>query len=245
MRSTLVALLLLVVGIAAWWLLRDRDAAGAPERVAALPAPGATVPVLPLADVPSRPLSVDRTAMIAVTIEDLSTLPSDGWTIAINFQHPAMPVPDGLVADTGEMFAPRGDGLVFGWLERRATESRWRKRVADARFDSFIHFTKGPSALGPHQVDPSAPTGSDGAVLRWAIALADGDWRVEAVLGDPAFADHDNGIAIDAHPFADSSPGSTFDVLRVEHRVRDGRLVIAPLPGSTPKLCLLRLAPVQ
>jgi N-acetylneuraminic acid mutarotase len=89
----------------------------------------------------------------------------------VNFQPASVQVPTGYVADTGLVFADRGNGLSYGWngpKPARVAEHHARPPFdgADPRYDTF-------ATLQPRQ------RGS-----LWQIAVPNGNYQIHLVAGD-------------------------------------------------------------
>src|SRR5687767_5774400 len=63
------------------------------------------------------------------------------FTALVNFQPASAAVPGGYVADTGAVFADRGNGFSYGWDANNAAQTRDRNNGAspDQRYDTLIH----------------------------------------------------------------------------------------------------------
>ena len=88
----------------------------------------------------------------------------------VNFQPSGAGIPAGYVADSGAVFADRGNGHSYGWNADISNTARDRNspRSPDQRFDTFVQ-TQRP-------VNPDAV---------WELAVPDGTYRVRVVAGDP------------------------------------------------------------
>ena len=88
-----------------------------------------------------------------------------GDTYLINFQLAGAPVPTRYLADTGQVFGDRGNGLSFGWSSDHTDVSRDRGVNADQRLDTLIHFHLNQN---------------------WELALPNGMYEVTVEIGDPS-----------------------------------------------------------
>jgi glucose/arabinose dehydrogenase len=88
----------------------------------------------------------------------------------VNFQPAGAPIPAGYLADSGAVFADRGNGHSYGWDSDVGNTARDRNspRSPDQRFDTFVQ-TQRP-------VNPDAV---------WELAVPDGTYRVRVAAGDP------------------------------------------------------------
>jgi hypothetical protein len=94
------------------------------------------------------------------------------FSVSVNFQPAASPVPAGYVADSGQAFGARGNGYSYGWNADNSANVRDRA-----------------SGVADHRLDTLAMMQPDGAgAFSWEIAVpAPGTYRVHVVSGDPAF----------------------------------------------------------
>jgi len=158
----------------------------------------------------------------------------------INFQHLKTDTPAGCLADTGLVFADRGNGQQYGWIGKRATESRERGVHPDKKLDTLIHLTKGYSTLGPHQNAPSAPGGTPGADHVWAIVVPNGTYRVYLAMGDPTATDHRNNVMINGIQHIDKIENNNFDYHDVIVIVEQGIIEVRAGSGAeNPKVCYI------
>ena len=148
-----------------------------------------------------------RFRRVPLALESLEQrLVLSGETFLVNFQLAGAPIPNRYLADTGEIFGNRGNGLSYGWSTDHTDVSRDRGVDADQRLDTLIHF---------HQFQS------------WNFQLPNGRYEVTVSIGDPSFSsDHTlfvegtnywNGVALSAQEFR---------VLTREIIVNDGRLTL-------------------
>jgi glucose/arabinose dehydrogenase len=137
----------------------------------------------------------------------------------VNFQPAGSPIPPNYLADSGAVFANRGNGFVYGWDGDISNTARDRNspRSPDQRFDTFVQTQR---AVNPDAV--------------WEIAVPDGTYRVRVVAGDPDVAlgvyriDAEGvrvvaGMPTSAEPWVDG----TGEVV-----VTDGRLTLRNAPSA-------------
>jgi len=86
---------------------------------------------------------------------------------SINFQAPTTAVPSGYLADSGNLFADRGNGLSYGWNVNHTDETRDRGGSTDPRLASLIQMHSGGT---------------------WEIAVPNGAYNVTVSVGDGGFA---------------------------------------------------------
>lgn len=89
----------------------------------------------------------------------------------VDFQTPNAAAPAPYVADSGAMFADRGNGFSYGWNGPRPAQVIER------------HVRKGGSA--DPRYDAFAVMNSSGRGSRWQIAVPNGVYDVSATVGDP------------------------------------------------------------
>jgi hypothetical protein len=149
-----------------------------------------------------------------------------GESLTINFEPADAATPDWMLADHGEVFAPRGKGPTFGWsrdlpvqylIERNSPLADWQGRDTLATF-----------------------AGTDA----WEIAVANGTYRVYLVAGDPS---HDTGTYSLQLEDAVALTGAVTDARRfltstTDVVVRDGKLTLTAGPGaSVNTICFLTI----
>lgn len=133
----------------------------------------------------------------------------------VNFQPPTSTVPANHVADSGSLFADRGNGWVYGWTTSNTGSARERNVNADQRFDTFIHTQAGSSRT-------------------WELAVANGQYEVHLVAGDASYNDSvykfnvENTLAVNGTP----TSGNRFVQGTVTVDVTDGKLTISNATGA-------------
>ena len=146
--------------------------------------------------------------------------------VRINFQ-PAdhADTPDGYMVDAGAVFGDRGNGQVYGW-DSENLETRARGTHSDERYDTINHLSKSGDRT-------------------WEIAVAEGQYEVFLVAGDPSYTDQINTIDIEGTVVDDPDGADNFDEFLETVSVTDGRLTIAPAPGSSnAKVAFVHVTPV-
>lgn len=141
----------------------------------------------------------------------------------INYQPPEDErdgeTPDGYLADEGERFGDRGDGLRYGWIEGDSPEdnAEYRERGTDddQRKDTLIHMDQESVAGG----------------IDWEIDVADGVYDLRIVMGDPDHTDQNNTIRVGDEILVDEEGvgGSNFIVHETTVTVTEGKLRIEPV----------------
>jgi hypothetical protein len=155
----------------------------------------------------------------------------DRTSVFVNFQAPG-PVPASplqYVADVGQVFGNRGNGLSYGWDADNTANARTRNNPAspDARFDSMIKM-------------------QDGVNRTWEMAVPNGMYSVQLDAGDPDFTDSIFRLNLEGKLALEGTPGGdvrwferSFNVL-----VTDGRLTLSNAAGSVNnKIAFLHITP--
>lgn len=152
-----------------------------------------------------------------------TTTPVFGGAV-INFQPAGAVTPSGMRADTGAVFADRGNGLSYGWNASNP-QSRERNSSAapDQAHDTLNHLQK--------------TTG-----VRWELAVPSGWYEVRIVRGDPSFTDQVNHLLVEGVTMADPDGQDHFDDDTITVQVTDGRLTILPAANAVnAKLCFIEV----
>jgi glucose/arabinose dehydrogenase len=175
---------------------------------------------------PSTAKAVIPTARLYPT-----STPPPPTAIRINFQPAGAPVPAGYLADTGLVFASRGNGQTYGWTQDNSTQTRDRNNAGspDQRYDTLTHLQK---AAYPDAV--------------WEVAVANGTYTVRAVSGDP---DHFDGVfraTVEGVLVVSGTPTTTTRWIEgtATVTVTDGRLTVRSGSGAVNnKLCFVEITP--
>jgi hypothetical protein len=148
--------------------------------------------------------------------------------------------PEGFLADQGDVFGPRTNGLTYGWsasnrefMRDRRTDPKNSKLKAQGRAHEFF-------AYFDHEKRP-APNA-------WEIALPHGEFRVRAVAGDLQRYDSIYGLKAEDTVLVDGVPDSNKRWIEgaAVVAVNDGRLTISAAPGSSNnKICFLEITEVE
>lgn len=144
--------------------------------------------------------------------------------VAINFQPATAPTVSGYLVDSGLAYATR-DGQTYGWNRSNAT-TRDRNRTTDQLADTCIHLQKE-------------------AGLVWELALPNGTYQVWLLMGDSAYIDQVNHLAVEGTVIADPDGQDHHDEAEITVEVNDGRLTITPASGAVnAKLNALTVTPI-
>ncbi|MFM1769198.1 MAG: hypothetical protein RJA22_1727 [Verrucomicrobiota bacterium] len=150
------------------------------------------------------------------------------FTVArLNFQPASALIPPGHLVEAGHAYAARGNGLVHGWNSSRTSSAIDRNSTLspDQRHDTFISSGSSTST-------------------RWELAVPPGDYHVLLVAGDPSSSSGTQRLSVEGMPALVGSLTATQRWIsnHVIVPVRDGRLSISNLPGSSNnKLCFLEI----
>jgi hypothetical protein len=141
----------------------------------------------------------------------------------VNFQRATTVTPDGYVADIGQTFGPRSNGLTYGWSVDKTRRARERGVNPDKRRDTLIHF--------------------DTPDVRWEIQVPNGTYSYTIVCGDPSFNDQVNNLLIENIALIDmNGTAAGFDTYTGTVIVNDGRLTLRMASGAlNAKICYIEL----
>jgi hypothetical protein len=159
---------------------------------------------------------------VVITVTAAATVP-----IRINFQPPGHAGVTGWLADSGAVFAARGNGYSYGWnIQNDDSRDRNAATSPDELHDTLIYMQK----YAPHT---------------WELAVPNGSYEVTLLLGDPSYSVF-NSIILEGVTHLDSDGANRFDTRTFTVTVSDGRLTLAPvLPTSThasnPELCCIEV----
>jgi hypothetical protein len=129
-----------------------------------------------------------------------------GDTYLINFQLAGAPIPTRYLADTGQLFGLRDNGLTYGWSADHTDQSRDRGLNLDQRLDTLIHFEIGQS---------------------WEFQLVNGNYEVTVSIGDAQF-DSTHTLNVEGVNFWNAVPltPGDFRMMTQQVSVSDGRLTL-------------------
>jgi hypothetical protein len=155
-----------------------------------------------------------------------------GTPISVNFQASSAEVPEGYLADYGDVFDDRGNNYKYGWDVDNVANARDRNdaRSPDERYDTFNHMQK------------PQPAGS-----LWEIEVPNGRYNVFAVAGEAANFDsvfnvQAEGVTVVAGTASDAV---RFFEGQTAVNVTDGRLSVGNGPGaSNNKICFIEIYPL-
>jgi hypothetical protein len=150
-------------------------------------------------------------------------------SIRVNFQPAGAPVPAGYLADTGLVYASRGNGQTYGWTLVNTAETRDRNasNAPDQRYDTLNHLQK--------------PTNPDAI---WEIAVVNGTYRVRVVSGDASHFDSVFRTTVEGVLTVSGTPTTTTRWIEGTQTVTvtDGRLTIRSGAGaSNNKICFVEI----
>ena len=150
-------------------------------------------------------------------------------TIRVNFQPSTAPVPSGYLADSGLVYAARGNGQTYGWNADNSAQTRDRNAAnsADQRYDTLTHLQK-----------PAVPD----AV--WEIAVPNGTYVVRVVSGDASNFDSVFRMTVEGVLTVSGTPTTTTRWIEGTSTVTvtDGRLTIRSGAGANNnKICFVEI----
>jgi hypothetical protein len=117
-----------------------------------------------------------------------------GFEARVNFQISTASTPSGYVADFGEPFGARGNGLSYGWVlagtqtpESIVGTGRDRNVNADQRYDTIIHAQPNTTAnpVSNQEVTLGALGAPRSTAVNWEIAVPVGVYDVTVAVGEP------------------------------------------------------------
>ena len=140
-------------------------------------------------------------------------------SVNVNFQPSGAAVPAGYLADTGAVYASRGNGYTYGWNVANSSLTRDRNSSlsADQRYDTLIHLQKAPVTNGI-----------------WEIALPNDTYKVHLVSGDAAAFDSVYKIDVEGTLAINATPTSAnrWAEGTVTVVVADGKLTVKSASGA-------------
>jgi len=146
--------------------------------------------------------------------------------IQINFQTSSTQTPGGYLADVGYAFGERGNGYSYGWDAVNTSNARQRNSHDDIRFDTFNHMQRG-------------------ATRYWEIDIANGDYIVGIVAGDPSYFDSYHKIEVEGRLILEGqpNPGSPFVFGTDTVTISDERMMVKAASGSNnAKICFIHIS---
>ncbi|HYG76413.1 MAG TPA: PKD domain-containing protein [Planctomycetota bacterium] len=144
--------------------------------------------------------------------------------IRINFQPAGAAVPAGFLPDLGTVYGNRGNGFFYGWDRFVGNDARERGLHADQTYDTHCAVPPGRS---------------------WKLRVANGQYDVRFVMGDPQFADNTNNIYVQDKLLSDTDGHDHFDEFVTTVNVTNETLVLrqAANTGGNATICFLELSP--
>src|SRR6185369_15779100 len=88
-------------------------------------------------------------------LERRALLHGGAFDLHLNFQPSGAVVPAGYLADTGLVYADRGNGFTYGWDAANTVSTRERNALADQRYDTCTH----TQAYGVRKWEAAVPNG--------------------------------------------------------------------------------------
>ncbi len=141
-------------------------------------------------------------------------LHSDHFHAFINFQPTNSSVPAGYVADAGASYGSR-NGMTYGWDSSRTGETRDRNSSTspDQRYDTLVRM---------------------GSASRWDLSVANGQYAVRVVAGDPSEWDNLYRINVEGQTAINGNASSAQRWLEktITVAVSDGKLTVTSGGGA-------------
>ncbi|MGB5952355.1 MAG: putative Ig domain-containing protein [Ornithinimicrobium sp.] len=177
----------------------------------------------------------------------------DDVALDVNFQSAEAPTPDGYLADSGQAYGDRGDGLSYGWVEQggsavldMSSNGRDRDRGGiDQLLDTFIHMQYGDIGT-VYDGNPNCTSNQCDAGA-WEIELPNGLYEVTLAVGDqPSGDEYDSlhainaeaGVVIDSFQ---STGAQEYLEATAFAGVDDGKLTINAIGGANSKLSYVQI----
>jgi len=149
-----------------------------------------------------------------------TTQAGSGTNVKINFQDSTSEGFTGYLADTGKIFADRGNGFSYGWNANNAGTARNRNAAVspDERYDTLQHMQL--------NANPNAV---------WEIAVPNGQYTVRIVAGAPTVWGN-NALRTNVEGVLAKNGSTSFSQRWLEATVNvnvtDGRLTVSNAPGA-------------
>jgi alpha-tubulin suppressor-like RCC1 family protein len=142
----------------------------------------------------------------------------------INFQPAGTDVPLGYYADTGLVYADRGNGLTYGWSTDNSTNIFDRNSLTspDQRYDTVAYLQRG----GNHT---------------WEIQVPNGFYEVHLVRGDPIYEPHFFQTVVENWLVGDNGAYDWDENWLDVVTVTDGKLSISDYYGNNDKICFVEI----
>ncbi|WP_420461393.1 PKD domain-containing protein [Neolewinella sp.] len=186
------------------------------------------------------------------TLTLTATVTDEATTVTrINFQDDSFTPPTDYIADVGQGYGNRGNGLVYGWInpDTKAPQSNVDQARGAARGinNNSSDSDKLLRSLNMFDKANSAP-----AVPRdWEIAVPNGTYRVELAAGDPDFYDSRHTIRAEGVTIIDGFVPSASNYFRTgsaEVEVLDGKLTLDDVGASgasNSKIIYVIITPIR
>ncbi|HRK30509.1 MAG TPA: kelch repeat-containing protein [Tepidisphaeraceae bacterium] len=147
---------------------------------------------------------------------------------AVSFQPTGVALVQDFVPDTGQTFALRTDGLVYGWDANNSQNARKRSSSASLNlaYDTFNHMQLGGSR-------------------KWELSVPNGRYDVRVVAGDASYFDSVYKINVEGTLVVNGTPNSSKRWVEGTSKitVTDGRLTVTNAAGSVNnKISFIRVA---
>lgn len=148
-------------------------------------------------------------------------------SISINFQPTSSSTPSGFVADNGDVFGDRGNGMNYGWNLDHSKLTRLRSNLCDQELRTMIHILYGGI---------------------WEMQVANGEYHVEVAIGD---ADYSNvhTVNVEGVNYCNSLALDKLEFEIVSHdiEVTDGRITLdtADSGNKSTRICYVVITSIS
>lgn len=146
----------------------------------------------------------------------------------VNFQPGGAPVPSGYLADTGAVYANRGNGHTYGWNADNRANARDRNATADQRYDTLVSMQRNGN-------------------FSWEMAVPNGTYQVHIVSGDPSATDSAYRVNVEGSLAVSGTPSAKRKWFEADKTVvvGDGKLTVSNASGAVNnKINYLRITQV-
>jgi|GEM_PF-1647692 len=147
--------------------------------------------------------------------------------VSVTFQPVASNLLAGMVADSGDVYADRGNGYVYGWNADNTSTTRDRNSSLskNQNYDTLIHTQKNGEFV-------------------WEMALQNGDYKVHIVSGDAGYTDSVYKVNVENVLTVNGTPTSSNRWIEGTQvvTVTDGKLTISNAAGAVNnRICFVEI----
>lgn len=148
------------------------------------------------------------------------------YNLGINFQPAGSAVPEGFHVDSGEVFAQRPNGLVYGWSDNHSPAAQEVAGGPDLPHNTFLSM------------------GGAGSGAQWEIQVPDATYEVRVVAGDPASPNGTQHVMVEGLTLINGTTNAQTPFLdaTATRRVTDGRLTVSlGVSAVNTKICFIQI----